>query len=61
MKHIDIRFHFIRSCVNQRIIDIHHIPGAENPSDLLTKPLEKITHLKWLCRIQMNRKQESIK
>ena len=61
MKHIDIRFHFIRSCVNQRIIDIYHIPGIENPADLLTKPLEKVIHQKWITRINMNRRQQSIK
>jgi hypothetical protein len=40
MKHIDIRAHFIRSCVNRQIIDIHYIQGIHNPADLLTKPLE---------------------
>lgn len=39
MKHIDIRAHFIRDSVNRRLIDVHHIPGTENPADLLTKPL----------------------
>lgn len=39
MKHIDIRAHFIRDAVNHRLIDVHHIPGVENPADLLTKPL----------------------
>jgi hypothetical protein len=61
MKHIDIRLHFIRSCVNQHIIDIYHIPGVENPADLLTKPLDKIIHQKWVARIQMNKEQQSIK
>lgn len=36
MKHIDIRrAHFIRDLVNGRLIDVHHIPGAQNPADLL--------------------------
>jgi hypothetical protein len=34
MKHIDIRAHFICNSVNKRLIDVHHIPGTENPADL---------------------------
>jgi hypothetical protein len=48
MKHIDIRIHFIRDCVNRRLINVDRVAGIENPSDLLTKPLEKIIHFKWL-------------
>jgi hypothetical protein len=54
MKHIDIRAHFIRDCVNTNTIDVIHIPGVENPADLLTKPLEKVTHRKWLKRIRLD-------
>ena len=54
MKHIDIRAHFIRDAVNDRLIDVHHIPGVENPADLLTKPLHRFTHNKWLLRIAMH-------
>jgi hypothetical protein len=51
MKHIDIRAHFICNCINNRVIDIHHIAGAENPSDLLTKSLDRPTHDKWLVSL----------
>ena len=54
MKHIDIRSHFIRDCVNYRLVDVHHIPGIENPADLLTKPLHRVIHQKWLLRISMH-------
>jgi hypothetical protein len=54
MKHIDIRAHFIRDCVNHRLIDVIHIPGIENPADLLTKPLHRTIHQKWLLRIAMH-------
>jgi hypothetical protein len=60
MKHIDIRAHFIRSCVNRKIIDVHYIPGIHNPADLLTKPLEKVIHFKWLDRIRLDVTQQSI-
>jgi hypothetical protein len=39
MKHIDIRFHFIRDCVQKGLVDVMHIPGIDNVADLLTKPL----------------------
>lgn len=54
MKHIDIRAHFIRDSVNRRLIDVHHIPGIENPADLLTKPLHRTIHQKWFVRISMH-------
>jgi hypothetical protein len=60
MKHIDICLHFIHACVNQRIIDIHNIPGVENPADLLTKPLDKTIHQKWLLQLCMNLAQKNI-
>jgi hypothetical protein len=44
MKHIDIRLHFVRDCVNNRIIDVHHIPGIQNSADLFTKNLDKVIH-----------------
>jgi hypothetical protein len=54
MKHIDIRSHFIQDCVNRRLIDVHHIPGVENLANLLTKPLHRTIHQKWLIRISMH-------
>jgi hypothetical protein len=58
MKHIDLRAHFIRDCVNRRLIDVHHIPGVQNPADLLTKPLHHLIHQKWLhlCRLDVDQK-----
>jgi hypothetical protein len=54
MKHINICAHFICNSVNKRLIDIHHIPRTENPANLLTKPLHRTTHQKWLVRISMH-------
>jgi hypothetical protein len=54
MKHIDIRHHFIRDCVNRGLIHVIHIPGIENIADLLTKCLGKIIHRKWLKAIRMD-------
>jgi hypothetical protein len=60
MKHIDIRAHFIRDCVNRHLIKVQHIPGVDNPTDLLTKPLAKIIHQKWLVRIHLDIPQETL-
>ena len=60
MKHIDLRQHFIRDCVNSRVIDVHHIPGIQNPADLLTKPLDKFTHQKWLTMLRLDINQPTI-
>ena len=38
-KHIGIRYHFIRDLVNNGTIIIQQIAGAEQPADMLTKPL----------------------
>jgi len=58
MKHMDIRVHFIRDCVNHGFIDVQHIPGIQNPADLLTKPLEKVVHQKWLNCLRLDSSQE---
>ena len=54
MKHIDIRAHFIRDSVNRKLIDVHHIPGSENPADLMTKLLHRTIHQKWILQIFMH-------
>ena len=41
--------------VNHRLINVHHIPGIENPTDLMTKPLHQTIHLKWLVCISMDK------
>ena len=54
MKHINIHAHFIHDSVNRRLVDVHHIPGTQNPADLLTKPLKRIVHQKWLTHMNMH-------
>lgn len=44
MKHIDIRAHFIRDCVNKRLIDVLRVAGKENIADIFTKSLSRILH-----------------
>ena len=53
MKHIAIRYHFIRDCVSLRVLDVPHVPGIENVADLLTKPLHHITHQRWVDHLRL--------
>jgi len=48
MKHINIRYHFVRDCALKFLIEIKHIPRTENVADLLTKPLPRVVHQKWI-------------
>ncbi|GKA84219.1 zinc finger, CCHC-type containing protein [Tanacetum coccineum] len=43
-KHIDIRFHFIRECVENGEITVAHVCGKEQKADILTKPLARVKH-----------------
>jgi hypothetical protein len=40
-KHIELHVHFLRERVQLSEVDIIHIPGTDNPADLLTKPLPR--------------------
>ena len=39
MKHLDLWFYWLRDAVDQGIIAPLHIPGTEQPADILTKAL----------------------
>lgn len=41
-KHINIRFHFIRECVENGEIKVSHICSNEQKADILTKPLGRL-------------------
>ena len=41
MKHIDIRYHFIREAVEDGQIRMKYVPTDQNPADIFTKPLSK--------------------
>ena len=44
MKHIDLRQHFIRECVNRGLINVLRVPGKENVADIFTKALGRTLH-----------------
>ena len=41
-KHIHKRFHFIRECVEDGLVDVEHVAGKEQKADILTKALGRI-------------------
>lgn len=41
MKHIDIKFVFVRDLIKKGILKIKYIPSQEQPADVFTKPLPK--------------------
>jgi hypothetical protein len=43
-KHIDIRHHYIRECIESNIVQLVQIPTAENIADVLTKNLARDRH-----------------
>ncbi|BAU00723.1 hypothetical protein VIGAN_10233900, partial [Vigna angularis var. angularis] len=36
-KHIDLRYHFIRSLLEDEVLTLRKILGSKNPADMLTK------------------------
>jgi hypothetical protein len=41
MKHVDIRYHWIRQEIRRKNISIHYVPTGQNTADILTKPLPR--------------------
>ena len=50
-KHIDIHYHFIRQCVEEKKISLYYVEGAENPADMFTKNLGKVKFLKFQSQL----------
>ena len=51
-KHIDVRFHFVRQYIADKIIDMQYIPTALNVADIFTKPLDTVIFAR-LCELLM--------
>lgn len=41
-KHIDIRYHYVRSCVEEEQISMEHVRTGAQLADILTKPLPRV-------------------
>ncbi|MFN9910640.1 MAG: Ty1/Copia family ribonuclease HI [bacterium] len=38
-RHMRVRWHFVHEMLEEGLIKIVHVPGDDNPTDLLTKPM----------------------
>ena len=43
-KHVDIRHHFIRECIERGDVEVKYIPTTDMPADVLTKGLSAPKH-----------------
>ena len=48
IKHIDIRYHFLRESVSEAVITLSYVPTNDMVADGLTKPLAKPKFEKWV-------------
>ena len=46
MRHLELKYHFLRHHVNAGTLEIRKIDGKDNPSDTFTKPLGRILFLR---------------
>ena len=53
-KHIDIRYHFIRSHIESNSFIVQHTPGVENTADLFTKPLSHIIFQSHVAHLRLS-------
>ena len=53
-KHIDIRYHFIRSHIESNSFVVEHTPGVENTADIFTKPLSRIIFQSHVARLGLS-------
>ena len=60
MKHISIREHFIRDCISKRQLDVIYISNKDNFADLLTKPLHRILHTRWISMLRLDAGQGGV-
>jgi len=51
IKHIDIRYHYIREVVKDKKIELFFIDGSENPADMFTKNLGRIKFEKFRSQL----------
>jgi len=41
-KHIDTRYHYIRDCIEQGVVEVDHVRTGDQLADILTKPLVRM-------------------
>jgi hypothetical protein len=58
-KHIHSRYLWVRELIGEKIVDVQHIAGTENPADIFTKPLPRDTLQKHLRTLRIEEPQTS--
>ena len=51
VRHLLVRYHWLRDAIREKELDVIHIPGTQNPADIFTKALPYVTlrkHLEYL-------------
>ena len=46
LKHVDIRYHYVRTMAQEKKIEIVHCPTYHQAPDILTKPVDQLTFLR---------------
>ena len=54
-KHIDTHYHYMHEQVNAGVINLDYIPTANNPADILMKPLSPRKHTNLLNTLGVHR------
>ena len=49
-KHIDIKYHYVRSEVAANRLDLYYVQSKDNAADGFTKPLSETNHVAW-CKL----------
>ena len=53
-KHIDIQHHYIQEQYEEKVVELFHIAGEENPADLFTKSLPVVKVEKFRSKIRLS-------
>ena len=52
-KHIELKYHFVRDCVEEKKIELEFVPTEHQLADMLTKPLGRVRLAELRSRIGM--------
>lgn len=47
-KHIDVRLHYIRDLIKNKVFEVNYVKSQKNPADIFTKPQVK-DHIRRFC------------
>ena len=50
-KHIDIRYHYIQQCLDEKKISLYFVEGSKNPADMFTKNLGRVKFLEFRSKL----------